>query len=308
MRILSVNGNPLLNVTHNDAVNVLRGAGNEIEMVVSNGYDQEEVDKLRAEGKLPDKIIEILSNSEEAAAATAALRASTPSKELVESEKKSLDPKASMDRVMEVVKAAEQLVIPSSPKDARGELVRHSPNTQTPVPPKSPTGFDVKKTTIVMTGHSLISPGLGGPKKFIESTEPKEKGDDWDQSYPSTATYVNLNDLESPHGTQRVDSGHPQNSYRHNNDNIPTGGKVNGTTSESENHSYGASRPPLPPNPPNLNPRHKLPPSDLSFKEKVDPNPALVSPPPVPTPRTSLSSINRTSPVPPEEVKKNTSF
>lgn len=40
MRLLEVNGNSLLGATHQDAVNILRNAGNEIHLVVCKGYDK----------------------------------------------------------------------------------------------------------------------------------------------------------------------------------------------------------------------------------------------------------------------------
>lgn len=40
MRLLEVNGNSLLGASHQDAVNVLRNAGNEIYLVVCKGYDK----------------------------------------------------------------------------------------------------------------------------------------------------------------------------------------------------------------------------------------------------------------------------
>uniref|UniRef100_A0A1A9VQS0 PDZ domain-containing protein n=1 Tax=Glossina austeni TaxID=7395 RepID=A0A1A9VQS0_GLOAU len=40
MRLLEVNGNSLLGATHQDAVNTLRTAGNEIHLVVCKGYDK----------------------------------------------------------------------------------------------------------------------------------------------------------------------------------------------------------------------------------------------------------------------------
>ncbi|XP_073815410.1 protein lap4-like isoform X21 [Musca autumnalis] len=40
MRLLEVNGNSLLGATHQDAVNVLRNAGNDIHLVVCKGYDK----------------------------------------------------------------------------------------------------------------------------------------------------------------------------------------------------------------------------------------------------------------------------
>lgn len=40
MRILEVNGTSLLGATHQEAVNSLRAAGNEIQIVVCKGYDK----------------------------------------------------------------------------------------------------------------------------------------------------------------------------------------------------------------------------------------------------------------------------
>jgi len=40
MRLLEVNGHSLLGASHQDAVNVLRNAGNEIQLVVCKGYDK----------------------------------------------------------------------------------------------------------------------------------------------------------------------------------------------------------------------------------------------------------------------------
>ncbi|XP_017487852.1 PREDICTED: protein lap4 isoform X6 [Rhagoletis zephyria] len=40
MRLLEVNGNSLLGASHQDAVNILRNAGNEIHMIVCKGYDK----------------------------------------------------------------------------------------------------------------------------------------------------------------------------------------------------------------------------------------------------------------------------
>lgn len=40
MRLLEVNGVSLLGSTHHDAVNCLRTAGNEINLVVCKGYDK----------------------------------------------------------------------------------------------------------------------------------------------------------------------------------------------------------------------------------------------------------------------------
>jgi hypothetical protein len=49
---LEVNGVSLLGASHVTAVNALRCAGNEIHLVVCQGFSREEVDKLTREGKL----------------------------------------------------------------------------------------------------------------------------------------------------------------------------------------------------------------------------------------------------------------
>lgn len=40
MRLLEVNGNSLLGAAHQDAVNILRNAGNEIHLIACKGYDK----------------------------------------------------------------------------------------------------------------------------------------------------------------------------------------------------------------------------------------------------------------------------
>jgi len=320
MRILSVNGNPLLNVKHQDAVNVLRGAGSQIEMLVCDGYDPKEVERLRGEGKLPDKIQEILSNSEEAAAAEAA--ASTkkmqPSTTTVTSssgdvctqpsgpvlEKKVLNNKPSVDKVLEVVKAAEHLVAPSSP-----DLSNSRPASTISVPPSSP-GYDVKKTTIVMKGHSLTSPGLGGHKVLVdhenesshtENLQPKPRSH---IHSVEDATYANLGEINhttyeqksSERGCNSVDLKFMDEPNE------------NGGGLETKNPIFNggnmdkASLPPLPPNYPSDG---RSVPTHLNFRgrknEEVMNNSTS---PPVPTPRTSLSSpiVDRSPSFPADEV------
>jgi len=53
---LEVNGVSLLGASHLTAVNALRCAGNEIHLVVCQGYSREEVDRLTREGKLTREI------------------------------------------------------------------------------------------------------------------------------------------------------------------------------------------------------------------------------------------------------------
>lgn len=52
MRLLEVNDVSLLGVTHQEAVNCLRTAGQQIHMIVCKGYDKAEVERLVNEGKL----------------------------------------------------------------------------------------------------------------------------------------------------------------------------------------------------------------------------------------------------------------
>jgi len=52
MRLLEVNDVSLLGVTHQEAVNCLRTAGQQIHMIVCKGYDKSEVERLVNEGKL----------------------------------------------------------------------------------------------------------------------------------------------------------------------------------------------------------------------------------------------------------------
>lgn len=52
MRLLEVNGRSLLGATHQEAVNTLRASGDTIQLVVCQGYERSEVERLIAEGKL----------------------------------------------------------------------------------------------------------------------------------------------------------------------------------------------------------------------------------------------------------------
>jgi hypothetical protein len=303
MRILCVNGNPLLNVTHNDAVNVLRTAGIEIEMLLAYGYDPKEVDTLRAEGKLPDKIVEILSNSEEAAAAAAQL-SSTNKAEGAVVEGQTTNNKAapsSVEKVMEVVKAAEQLVVPSSPTPTNKERAVTVPGSPGPV-------HDVKKTTIVMSGHSKCSPGLGGPKKFNlpekdghssdpnatnssnENLEPKPR-----THYYESPTYANLHDLHNSDGRgssdevelEFIDQGDCQDQET---GTRKTNGEVSGVGVETRNPMFNGSQS----RDDGIIHRKFQVPTDLKLQSRHgDGNGgSVLSPPPVPTPRTSVPPSN----------------
>lgn len=52
MRLLEVNGISLLGASHQEAVNSLRTSGDVIHLLVCDGYDQAEVERLQSEGKL----------------------------------------------------------------------------------------------------------------------------------------------------------------------------------------------------------------------------------------------------------------
>lgn len=338
MQILSVNGQPLLNVTHTEAVNVLRGAGNNIEMLVANGYDPNEVERLRAEGKLPDKLVEVLSNSEEAAAAAAKVHTPTSNnhsplpetRDLVEV-KQGYVAKPSVDKVMEVVRAAEQLVVPSSPTGFKEKGSK--PSSAVAVPPSSP-GFDVRKTTVVMTGHSLTSPGLGGQKKLWdddpssssdkpstelpETLEPKPRMH-FSSHAPDMATYANLNDLQSS-GNNMSGSGAGMGSESvHSGDDLLRNGEredvfidskagngINGIEARNPLFNGNSSLleiglPPVPPG----GYRQKVVPSHLPLgsNSTVNADSSEGKEPPVPTPRTSIGSIGGRLSPPLEEVR-----
>ncbi|XP_035705006.1 protein scribble homolog isoform X3 [Folsomia candida] len=281
MRILCVNGNPLLNITHNDAVNVFRMVRSDIEMLLANGYDPKEVEQLRSEGKLPDKIVEILSNSEEAAAAI-----SQYSNEAEPSAKQSVD------KVMEVVKAAEQLVVPSSPTPPKEKSV---------VVPGSPGPVhDMKKTTIVMSGHSKTSPGLGGSKKFFTADNENQLGSSEHlEPKPRTPhhppTYANLNDLHagSSDDVEFIDDESNDELRKSNGD------LIHGVGVEARNPIFNGAdqekRKMIPPM--NLNLQHN---TSNSSSGAADPN----NPPPVPTPRTSLGSYGSGRLSPEEQPKE----
>ena len=52
MRLLEVNGVSLLGASHQEAVNALRTAGAVIRLLVCDGYDAAQVERLQAEGRL----------------------------------------------------------------------------------------------------------------------------------------------------------------------------------------------------------------------------------------------------------------
>ena len=52
MRLLEVNGISLLGASHQEAVNCLRSAGDVMHLLICDGYDAVEVERLQLEGKL----------------------------------------------------------------------------------------------------------------------------------------------------------------------------------------------------------------------------------------------------------------
>ena len=52
MRLLEVNGVSLLGASHQEAVNCLRSAGDVMHLLICDGYDKAEVERLQLEGKL----------------------------------------------------------------------------------------------------------------------------------------------------------------------------------------------------------------------------------------------------------------
>lgn len=52
MRLLEVNGISLLGASHQEAVNSLRSAGDVMHLLICDGYDAAEVERLQIEGKL----------------------------------------------------------------------------------------------------------------------------------------------------------------------------------------------------------------------------------------------------------------
>ncbi|XP_034252876.1 protein lap4-like isoform X4 [Thrips palmi] len=192
MRLLEVNNASLLGASHQEAVNALRCAGNTIRLVVCKGYDRAEVERLISEGKITKEMSKSISQSvssldrEDEDSATLK-QEQQMRQELVQWEQEQeererelrerelerereqqvalqlaqndmqLEPhreKSTPERVLDVVRAAEMLVKPSSPTEL---LVPKSPGG-----PKS--AESLKTTTIVMSKHTLApQTSLGAP-------------------------------------------------------------------------------------------------------------------------------------------------
>lgn len=197
---------------------------------------------------------------------------------------------------MEVVKAAEQLVIPSSPTPPFKEKSAVSvPGSPGPV-------HDMKKTTIVMTGHSKTSPGLGGLKKY-GSTESGDNGSSEHlEPKPRTPhdppTYANLNDLHHHHGgssddVEFIDDEPNDDLMRKSNGDV-----IHGVGVEARNPIFNGSS--------QDQTRKIIPPTHLNLQQQSSVGTDSSTSPPVPTPRTSLGSYpgsGRLSPAYLEEVR-----
>ncbi|XP_023315337.1 protein lap4 isoform X8 [Trichogramma pretiosum] len=175
MRLLEVNGTSLLGATHQEAVNILRSSGNAITLVVCKGYDKSEMqdstmsisgreskeskasskeskDTITADDakSLSQSVSSLDRDDEEAATLRQEqeMKAEMVAWEQEDRERALLEQRGKItpDKVLDIVRAAESLVIkPSSPVDST-----------TPIPPKSPGGTkDLKTTTIVMSKHTL---------------------------------------------------------------------------------------------------------------------------------------------------------
>ncbi|XP_047500901.1 protein lap4-like isoform X13 [Penaeus chinensis] len=122
-RVLEVNENSLLGITHEEAVNVMRGAGSIIRMIVCDGYDYQLVQQMKAEGRLGHES-----------------RSTSQSVTSLDKEERE-----NPTQVMEVVRAAEQLT--SRPPSQNSAVVPGSPLERK-------TSAD-KKTTVVLAKHTL---------------------------------------------------------------------------------------------------------------------------------------------------------
>ncbi|XP_023315336.1 protein lap4 isoform X7 [Trichogramma pretiosum] len=193
MRLLEVNGTSLLGATHQEAVNILRSSGNAITLVVCKGYDKSEMqdstmsisgreskeskasskeskDTITADDakSLSQSVSSLDRDDEEAATLRQEqeMKAEMVAWEQEDRERALLEQRGKItpDKVLDIVRAAESLVIkPSSPVDST-----------TPIPPKSPGGTkDLKTTTIVMSKHTL-APQTPPPSSMTHLTPPKD--------------------------------------------------------------------------------------------------------------------------------------
>ncbi|CAG0880347.1 unnamed protein product [Darwinula stevensoni] len=186
MRLIEVNDIPLLGVYHSEAVQALRNAGDRMKLIVCDGYDPLEVERLRYEGKLsyesksasqstssldalesPSPVLTLESPTSVFSSVSAGVTSSiplspmsptlidtqvaqpqTPSSALVHHQSpgavSTTSGKTTPEKVMEAVRAAEQLVTSAA--------------STSPVPPKTPPtsrSDSFKTTTIVLAKHTL---------------------------------------------------------------------------------------------------------------------------------------------------------
>ncbi|XP_077519610.1 protein scribble homolog isoform X27 [Amblyomma americanum] len=160
MRIVEVNGLSLLGATHQEAVNILRTAGDTIRLVVCDGYNAA---AAMGEGESPQesslKTAASVSSIDHEDEVTVALREEQSAlRETAQWEKEDrdiigkavavpADSKSVEQRVMEVVRAAEQLVSPALAAAA----------TSVAPPTAVPVG-EQKTTTVIMTKKSVSHP------------------------------------------------------------------------------------------------------------------------------------------------------
>ncbi|XP_022161283.1 protein scribble homolog isoform X4 [Myzus persicae] len=163
MRLLEVNDVSLLGVTHQEAVNCLRTAGQQIHMIVCKGYDKAEVERLVNEGKLrresrsisqsvssldrDDDDSEVIKQEMEIKKELAEWENQEKllKEELESMELDEVKEKSTQEKVLDVVRAAEMLTLNSTDS-----------NSIKPKSPGGPKSGDIQKTTtIVMSKHTL---------------------------------------------------------------------------------------------------------------------------------------------------------
>jgi protein scribble len=163
MRLLEVNDVSLLGVTHQEAVNCLRTAGQQIHMIVCKGYDKSEVERLVNEGKLrresrsisqsvssldrDDDDSEVIKQEMEIKKELAEWENQEKllKEELENMELDEVKEKSTQEKVLDVVRAAEMLTLNSTDS-----------NSIKPKSPGGPKSGDIQKTTtIVMSKHTL---------------------------------------------------------------------------------------------------------------------------------------------------------
>ncbi|XP_015379845.1 PREDICTED: protein scribble homolog isoform X4 [Diuraphis noxia] len=163
MRLLEVNDVSLLGVTHQEAVNCLRMAGQQIHMIVCKGYDKAEVERLVNEGKLrresrsisqsvssldrDDDDSEVFKQEMEIKKELAEWENQEKilKEELESMELDEVKEKTTQEKVLDVVRAAEMLTLNSTDS-----------NSIKPKSPGGPKSGDIQKTTtIVMSKHTL---------------------------------------------------------------------------------------------------------------------------------------------------------